>query len=54
MFSIIIPTWNNLDFAKLCVESIRKNSAYQHQVILHVNDVTPAVKARRSSFRMRQ
>ena len=38
MFSIIIPTWNNLDFAKLCVESIRKNSAYKHQVILHVND----------------
>ena len=38
MFSIIIPTWNNLAFAKLCVESIRKNSAYPHQVILHVND----------------
>jgi len=37
-FSIIIPTWNNLAFAKLCVESIRKNSAYQHQVILHIND----------------
>jgi glycosyltransferase involved in cell wall biosynthesis len=38
MFSIIIPTWNNLAFAKLCVESIRKNSAYPHQVILHIND----------------
>jgi len=38
VFSIIIPTWNNLAFAKLCVESIRKNSAYAHQVILHVND----------------
>jgi len=38
MFSIIIPTWNNLAFVKLCVESIRKNSAYPHQVILHVND----------------
>ncbi len=38
MFSIIIPTWNNLAFAKLCVESIRKNSAYAHQVILHIND----------------
>lgn len=38
MFSIIIPTWNNLAFAKLCVDSIRKNSAYKHQVILHVND----------------
>ena len=38
MFSIIIPTWNNLAFAKLCVDSIRKNSAFKHQVILHVND----------------
>lgn len=38
MLSIIIPTWNNLPFVKLCVESIRKNSAYQHQVILHIND----------------
>ena len=37
-FSIIIPTWNNLAFAKLCVESIRKNSAFAHQVILHIND----------------
>ena len=38
MLSIIIPTWNNLPFVKLCVESIRKNSAYAHQVILHIND----------------
>lgn len=38
MFSIIIPTWNNLAFAQLCVESIRKNSAYRHQIILHIND----------------
>lgn len=38
MFSIIIPTWNNLAFVQLCVESIRKNSAYGHQVILHIND----------------
>ena len=36
--SIIIPTWNNLAFAKLCVASIRKNSAFDHQVILHIND----------------
>lgn len=38
MFSIIIPTWNNLPFARLCVESIRRNSAFRHQVILHIND----------------
>jgi len=38
MFSILIPTWNNLAYLRLCVESIRKNSAYPHQVIVHVND----------------
>jgi GT2 family glycosyltransferase len=38
MFSILIPTWNNLELLKLCVDSIRKNSAYPHQVIVHVND----------------
>ena len=38
MLSIIIPTWNNLPFVKLCVESIRKNSAFPHQVVLHIND----------------
>lgn len=38
MFSIVIPTWNNLTYIQLCVDSIRKNSAYPHQVILHIND----------------
>ena len=38
MFSILIPTWNNLDLLKLCVRSIRQNSAYPHQIIVHVND----------------
>lgn len=37
-FSILIPTWNNLGFVKLCVESIRRYSSFAHQVILHVND----------------
>ncbi len=38
LFSILIPTWNNLGFLKLCIESIRKNSTYRHQIIVHVND----------------
>jgi len=38
MFSIIIPTWNNLALLQLCVRSIRQNSAYPHQIIVHVND----------------
>ena len=38
MFSIIIPTWNNLGFLKLCVESLRKNSKFDHEIIIHIND----------------
>jgi GT2 family glycosyltransferase len=38
MFSIIIPTWNNLAFLKLCVESIRQYSVPGHQIIIHIND----------------
>lgn len=38
MFSIIIPTWNNLEILKLCVDSIKRNSAFTHQIILHIND----------------
>lgn len=38
LFSILIPTWNNLNFLKLCIESIQKNSTYRHQIIVHVND----------------
>ena len=38
LFSILIPSWNNLAFLKLCVASIRKNSAYPHEILIHVND----------------
>jgi glycosyltransferase involved in cell wall biosynthesis len=38
MFSILIPSWNNLELLKLCIRSIRQNSAYSHQIIIHVND----------------
>lgn len=37
-FSILIPSWNNLGYLKLCVESIRKNSTYPQQIILHINE----------------
>jgi len=33
LFTIIIPSWNSLSFLKMCVESIQKNSRYQHQII---------------------
>ena len=38
MFSIIIPSWCNLALLQVCVRSIRQNSAYPHQIIVHVND----------------
>ncbi|MES2932397.1 MAG: glycosyltransferase [Pseudomonadota bacterium] len=38
MFSIIIPSWNNLSFLKLCIRSIRQNSRLPMQIIVHVND----------------
>lgn len=38
MFSILIPTWNNLPYLKLCVDSIRRHSAFEHEIIVHVND----------------
>jgi glycosyltransferase involved in cell wall biosynthesis len=39
-FSIIIPSWNNLSFLKICINSIEKNSAFKHQIIIHVNEGT--------------
>lgn len=37
-FSILIPTWNNLAFLQLCVQSIRRHSAVEHEILIHVND----------------
>ena len=38
MFSILIPSYNNLDYLKLCIKSIKKNSKYDHQIIIHINE----------------
>jgi len=37
-FSIIVPTWNNLDYLKLLLNSILKNSHFSHQVIVLINE----------------
>ena len=37
MFSIIIPTLNNLEYLKTCIKSIKKNYFYNHEIIPHVN-----------------
>tara|TARA_B100000700_G_scaffold321439_1_gene420731 strand:- start:89 stop:952 length:864 start_codon:yes stop_codon:yes gene_type:complete len=38
MFSILIPTLNNLNYLKLCIKSIKNNSKYNHEIIVHVNE----------------
>ncbi len=40
MFSIIIPTLNNINYLKLCIKSIKNNSNYNHELIVHVNQGT--------------
>ena len=37
MFSIIIPTLNNLNYLKICINSLKKNSSFKNQIIVHVN-----------------
>lgn len=39
-FSILIPTWNNLPYLKLCIESLRQHSDFRHQIIVMVNEGT--------------
>ena len=37
-FSIIVPTWNNLKYLRICLNSIKKNSKYEHDLNVHVNE----------------
>ena len=36
--SIIIPTFNNLDYLKFFLRSLKVNSEFDHEIILHIND----------------
>lgn len=38
LFSILIPSWNNLRYLQLCIGSIRKYSTHRHQLIVHANE----------------
>ncbi len=38
LFSILIPTWNNLELLKLCIESIESHSRHKHQILIYIND----------------
>ena len=33
MFSIIIPTLNNLEYLKFCINSILKNSEFNNEIL---------------------
>lgn len=38
VFSILIPSWNNLPYLQCIVNSIRKNSSLNHEIVVHVNE----------------
>ena len=40
MFSIVIPTLNNINYLKLCIKSIKNNSNFNHELIIHINQGT--------------
>ena len=40
MISIIIPSFNNLDYLKLCIKSLKKNSYYKNEILVHANEGT--------------
>ena len=37
MFSIAIPSYNNLDYLKLTIDSLKKNTVLEYEIIVHVN-----------------
>jgi len=36
--SIIVPTYNNIKYLKFFLSSIKKNSYYHHDLVVHIND----------------
>jgi GT2 family glycosyltransferase len=41
MFSILIPTYKNFEYLKICIKSLKKNSTYNNQIIVHINTEDP-------------
>jgi glycosyltransferase involved in cell wall biosynthesis len=40
LFTLLIPSWNNLSYLQLCIRSIREHSRLSLQIIVHVNEGT--------------
>ena len=38
MFTILIPTLNNLPYLKICINSIIKSSYKKNEILVHVNE----------------
>ncbi len=38
MFSILIPTWNNLEYLRVCIDAIARHTQVPHELIVHVNE----------------
>ena len=36
-FSIIVPTFKNYRYLKTSINSIKKNSKFNHEIIVHIN-----------------
>jgi GT2 family glycosyltransferase len=37
-FSVVIPSWRNLDFLRVCIGSLQRNSSLDNQIIVHLNN----------------
>lgn len=37
-YTILIPTWNNIEFLKVCINSLRRNSYHKAQIIVIINE----------------
>ncbi|TDW99842.1 glycosyltransferase family 2 protein [Dinghuibacter silviterrae] len=40
LLTLLIPSWNNLDYLRLCIDSIRRHSILPFQIVVHVNEGT--------------
>ena len=36
--SIIVPTYNNIKYLKFFLSSLTKNSKYEHELVIHINN----------------